>query len=188
MLSPLPTLSRTQTRSRGSRLNIIIMAEGAIDRHGKPISSRYVKDVSGVWASGLRDGELGPCFQCWLRTTFPLSWAASYGAPQDPHEDYCSPLPALHSCPESGHGALSLRTTAQGDRPDGTGTPTYTHTYPITDMPHVCTQTHDRHRHVTDIHTPLPNTAITDSPTTHITAASTAYLPSPHHRFTHTLG
>lgn len=48
MLSPLPTLSRTQTRSRGSRLNIIIMAEGAIDRHGKPISSRYVKDVSGV--------------------------------------------------------------------------------------------------------------------------------------------
>lgn len=34
-----------ETRSRGSRLNIIIMAEGAIDRHGKPISSRYVKDL-----------------------------------------------------------------------------------------------------------------------------------------------
>lgn len=35
-----------QTRSRGSRLNIIIIAEGAIDRSGKPISSNYVKDVS----------------------------------------------------------------------------------------------------------------------------------------------
>lgn len=38
--------SLAQTRSRGSRLNIIIIAEGAIDRSGKPISSRYVKDVS----------------------------------------------------------------------------------------------------------------------------------------------
>ncbi|ERE86861.1 6-phosphofructokinase, liver type-like protein [Cricetulus griseus] len=35
-----------ETRSRGSRLNIIIIAEGAIDRHGKPISSNYVKDSS----------------------------------------------------------------------------------------------------------------------------------------------
>uniref|UniRef100_A0A8D2MMP6 Phosphofructokinase, liver type n=1 Tax=Zonotrichia albicollis TaxID=44394 RepID=A0A8D2MMP6_ZONAL len=34
-----------QTRSRGSRLNIIIIAEGAIDRSGKPISSNYVKDL-----------------------------------------------------------------------------------------------------------------------------------------------
>nr|KAF6379798.1 phosphofructokinase, liver type [Myotis myotis] len=34
-----------QTRSRGSRLNIIIIAEGAIDRNGKPITSRYVKDL-----------------------------------------------------------------------------------------------------------------------------------------------
>uniref|UniRef100_A0A8D1F1D2 ATP-dependent 6-phosphofructokinase n=1 Tax=Sus scrofa TaxID=9823 RepID=A0A8D1F1D2_PIG len=34
-----------ETRSRGSRLNIIIIAEGAIDRHGKPITSRYVKDL-----------------------------------------------------------------------------------------------------------------------------------------------
>ncbi|XP_048202106.1 ATP-dependent 6-phosphofructokinase, liver type [Perognathus longimembris pacificus] len=34
-----------ETRSRGSRLNIIILAEGAIDRHGKPISSGYVKDL-----------------------------------------------------------------------------------------------------------------------------------------------
>uniref|UniRef100_A0A672IX44 ATP-dependent 6-phosphofructokinase n=1 Tax=Salarias fasciatus TaxID=181472 RepID=A0A672IX44_SALFA len=35
------------TRSRGTRLNIIIVAEGAIDRHGKPITSSYVKeDVS----------------------------------------------------------------------------------------------------------------------------------------------
>ncbi|KAH0517978.1 ATP-dependent 6-phosphofructokinase, liver type [Microtus ochrogaster] len=34
-----------ETRSRGSRLNIIIIAEGAIDRHGKPITSSYVKDL-----------------------------------------------------------------------------------------------------------------------------------------------
>lgn len=40
---PLPT--PRQTRSRGSRLNIIIIAEGAIDRNGKPITSNYVKDV-----------------------------------------------------------------------------------------------------------------------------------------------
>ncbi|XP_058621008.1 ATP-dependent 6-phosphofructokinase, platelet type isoform X2 [Onychostoma macrolepis] len=32
------------TRSRGSRLNIIIVAEGAIDRHGKAITSSIVKD------------------------------------------------------------------------------------------------------------------------------------------------
>uniref|UniRef100_A0A672ITY9 ATP-dependent 6-phosphofructokinase n=1 Tax=Salarias fasciatus TaxID=181472 RepID=A0A672ITY9_SALFA len=33
------------TRSRGTRLNIIIVAEGAIDRHGKPITSSYVKEL-----------------------------------------------------------------------------------------------------------------------------------------------
>lgn len=38
--------SPPQTRSRGSRLNIIIVAEGAIDRHGKAITSSIVKDVS----------------------------------------------------------------------------------------------------------------------------------------------
>uniref|UniRef100_A0A4W3JAF3 6-phosphofructokinase n=1 Tax=Callorhinchus milii TaxID=7868 RepID=A0A4W3JAF3_CALMI len=32
-------------RSRGSRLNIVILAEGAIDTHGKLISSSYVKDL-----------------------------------------------------------------------------------------------------------------------------------------------
>lgn len=35
-----------QTRSRGTRLNIIIVAEGSLDRHGKPITSSFVKDVS----------------------------------------------------------------------------------------------------------------------------------------------
>ncbi|XP_041056532.1 ATP-dependent 6-phosphofructokinase, liver type-like isoform X1 [Carcharodon carcharias] len=34
-----------ESRSRGSRLNIIILAEGAIDRHGNPISSNYVKEL-----------------------------------------------------------------------------------------------------------------------------------------------
>lgn len=38
--------SMTQTRSRGTRLNIIIVAEGANDRHGKPITSSFVKEVS----------------------------------------------------------------------------------------------------------------------------------------------
>ncbi|XP_077410763.1 ATP-dependent 6-phosphofructokinase, platelet type isoform X5 [Vanacampus margaritifer] len=33
------------TRSRGTRLNIIIVAEGSIDRHGKPITSSIVKDL-----------------------------------------------------------------------------------------------------------------------------------------------
>ena len=35
-----------QSRIKGSRLNIIIIAEGAIDINGKPISSTYVKNVS----------------------------------------------------------------------------------------------------------------------------------------------
>lgn len=48
-----------QTRSRGSRLNIIIIAEGAIDRSGKPISSNYVKDVSAAPASGLAPAVTG---------------------------------------------------------------------------------------------------------------------------------
>ncbi|XP_042200299.1 ATP-dependent 6-phosphofructokinase, muscle type-like [Callorhinchus milii] len=34
-----------ESRLRGSRLNIIIVAEGAIDRSGNPISSDYVKDL-----------------------------------------------------------------------------------------------------------------------------------------------
>ncbi|XP_072306600.1 ATP-dependent 6-phosphofructokinase, platelet type isoform X3 [Eucyclogobius newberryi] len=33
------------TRSRGTRLNIIIVAEGSIDKHGKPITSSLVKDL-----------------------------------------------------------------------------------------------------------------------------------------------
>ncbi|XP_029936551.1 ATP-dependent 6-phosphofructokinase, liver type [Myripristis murdjan] len=33
------------SRSKGSRLNIIIIAEGAIDRNGKQISTNYVKDL-----------------------------------------------------------------------------------------------------------------------------------------------
>uniref|UniRef100_A0A3Q1B9B3 ATP-dependent 6-phosphofructokinase n=1 Tax=Amphiprion ocellaris TaxID=80972 RepID=A0A3Q1B9B3_AMPOC len=36
---------KLSTRSRGTRLNIIIVAEGAIDRHGKPITSSFVKDL-----------------------------------------------------------------------------------------------------------------------------------------------
>ncbi|XP_018417514.1 PREDICTED: ATP-dependent 6-phosphofructokinase, liver type isoform X2 [Nanorana parkeri] len=34
-----------ETRSRGSRLNIVIIAEGAIDRSGKPITSNFVKNL-----------------------------------------------------------------------------------------------------------------------------------------------
>uniref|UniRef100_A0A8C6CBS0 Phosphofructokinase, muscle n=1 Tax=Monodon monoceros TaxID=40151 RepID=A0A8C6CBS0_MONMO len=36
----------SETRNRGSRLNIIIVAEGAIDRNGKPISSEDIKNGS----------------------------------------------------------------------------------------------------------------------------------------------
>uniref|UniRef100_A0A673ZMQ3 6-phosphofructokinase n=1 Tax=Salmo trutta TaxID=8032 RepID=A0A673ZMQ3_SALTR len=36
---------KLSTRSRGSRLNIIIVAEGAIDRHGKAITGSVVKDL-----------------------------------------------------------------------------------------------------------------------------------------------
>ncbi len=35
-----------QSRTTGSRLNIVIVAEGAIDRNGRPISTTYIKDVS----------------------------------------------------------------------------------------------------------------------------------------------
>lgn len=35
-----------QQRGRGSRLNIIIIAEGAINRKGKPITCEEVKEVS----------------------------------------------------------------------------------------------------------------------------------------------
>ncbi|XP_066579478.1 ATP-dependent 6-phosphofructokinase, platelet type isoform X2 [Amia ocellicauda] len=35
----------SESRSRGSRLNIIIVAEGALDRHGKAITSNIVKDL-----------------------------------------------------------------------------------------------------------------------------------------------
>lgn len=35
-----------QTRTRGSRLNIIIVAEGAIDKNGRPITSEDIKNVS----------------------------------------------------------------------------------------------------------------------------------------------
>ncbi|XP_030626351.1 phosphofructokinase, liver b isoform X2 [Chanos chanos] len=35
-----------ESRSKGSRLNVVIIAEGAIDKHGKPITSTYVKDSS----------------------------------------------------------------------------------------------------------------------------------------------
>uniref|UniRef100_A0AAQ4PT44 ATP-dependent 6-phosphofructokinase n=1 Tax=Gasterosteus aculeatus aculeatus TaxID=481459 RepID=A0AAQ4PT44_GASAC len=35
------------SRTKGSRLNIIILAEGAIDTNGKPITSTYVKDLVG---------------------------------------------------------------------------------------------------------------------------------------------
>lgn len=47
-LTPLSTFSLApgQTRTRGSRLNIIIVAEGAIDKNGKPITSEDIKNVS----------------------------------------------------------------------------------------------------------------------------------------------
>lgn len=46
-----PPSSPSQTRVGGSRLNIIIVAEGAIDKHGKAISSDDIKNVSGEGGS-----------------------------------------------------------------------------------------------------------------------------------------
>lgn len=46
-----------QSRSRGSRLNIIIVAEGAIDRRGQPITSDFVKDVSTAQSQTDAEGE-----------------------------------------------------------------------------------------------------------------------------------
>lgn len=46
-----------QTRSRGVRLNIIIVAEGAIDREGEPITSECVKDVSRAQSHTDAEGE-----------------------------------------------------------------------------------------------------------------------------------
>lgn len=76
-----PAVSPTQTRSRGSRLNIIIIAEGAIDRHGKPITSRYVKDVSGGWVTR---GRLG--------AGLPLSPVSAHGG-GGPHVGWVWPGP-----------------------------------------------------------------------------------------------
>lgn len=57
---PVPILIVTpchpQTRDGGSRLNIIIVAEGAIDKHGKAITSDNIKDVSGN-GGGTGDGR-----------------------------------------------------------------------------------------------------------------------------------
>lgn len=68
-------MSLTQTRSRGSRLNIIIIAEGAIDRNGKPISSHYVKDVSG--------GAPGATRVLWVGWRWgPAGWAPLSSVPK----------------------------------------------------------------------------------------------------------
>lgn len=47
-----------QSRTTGSRLNIVIVAEGAIDLNGEPISSTYVKDVRSI-CKPLLDGYHG---------------------------------------------------------------------------------------------------------------------------------
>lgn len=79
---PLPT--PRQTRSRGSRLNIIIIAEGAIDRNGKPITSNYVKDVRPPSASTRSPGRgrilpgltASPLCSWWCS-----AWASTLGSP-----------------------------------------------------------------------------------------------------------
>uniref|UniRef100_A0A8C6NTM7 6-phosphofructokinase n=1 Tax=Nothobranchius furzeri TaxID=105023 RepID=A0A8C6NTM7_NOTFU len=46
----------SENRSRGSRLNIIIVAEGAIDSQGQHISSDFVKNVTGPTGGSYRMG------------------------------------------------------------------------------------------------------------------------------------
>lgn len=69
--------SMNQTRSRGTRLNIIIVAEGAIDRHGKPITSSFVKDVSTwVWRKGKPEARRPDWFKWafWATNSWILPW------------------------------------------------------------------------------------------------------------------
>lgn len=75
---PVVTPCSPQTREGGSRLNIIIVAEGAIDKHGKPITSDDIKTVSG---NGGTQGDVGddplssPLFVASLRALLcPHSW------------------------------------------------------------------------------------------------------------------
>ena len=69
-----------QTREFGRRLNIIIIAEGAIDRHCNPITCDYVKDVSSFVVKHIGRGwsfmEYGMFkqFLPFLETKFVLIW------------------------------------------------------------------------------------------------------------------
>lgn len=53
----IPTLTFTcrciQERSMGQRLNIILVAEGAIDQQGQPITAEGVKKVGALFTSTL---------------------------------------------------------------------------------------------------------------------------------------
>lgn len=71
-----------QTRSRGTRLNIIIVAEGAIDRHGKPITSSFVKEVSIHVSVPERGGSRkhGEPTDGWIGID-PKSWAGDSSRP-----------------------------------------------------------------------------------------------------------
>ena len=52
-----------QARSWGNRLNIIIVSEGATDRHGNPITSVNIKDViTSRLDIDTRVTVLGECF------------------------------------------------------------------------------------------------------------------------------
>lgn len=50
-----------QNRADKKRLNIIIVAEGAIDSHNKAITPDYIKDVSMVEKPGLDSSLPTPC-------------------------------------------------------------------------------------------------------------------------------
>lgn len=75
---PVPILIVTpchpQTRDGGSRLNIIIVAEGAIDKHGKAITSDNIKDVSGNGGAQGTAGTQGTI-------PFPPFWGRSRSSP-----------------------------------------------------------------------------------------------------------
>lgn len=103
----------------------------------------------GCGPAGLGMGGVGPLFSVLAQNYISAELGYLLWGLPGSSQDYCSPLPALHSCPKSGHGALSLRTTAQGGKPRWhRDTHIHTHTHIPSLTCHMCA-----HRHMTDIDT-----------------------------------
>ena len=58
------------SREYGNRLNIIIVAEGAIDRQGKPITTNYIKERLNFENHGPHE----PCYMAYVDNIFRLNF------------------------------------------------------------------------------------------------------------------